>query len=258
VRVEAPASTLRHLMDNLAIRVRGPETGPPLILANALGTSSEMWAPQIPALIPRYRVITYEPKARPTVEALADDVLELARRLDLGSFSFCGLSLGAMVGIRLALSAPESLGCLVLACTSARFGTPAEWHERADLVGARGLEAVAHDALAKWFTPDFADVAPFLEMQLATPRADYALGLEAIAGFDVREELGAVRAPTLVIAGAEDTATTAADAAFLAEHIPGARLVLIEGAAHLANVEQADEFNGALLAHLDRWTTRTR
>jgi 3-oxoadipate enol-lactonase len=163
-----------------------------------------------------------------------------------------------MVGMRLAISAPERIDRLVLACTSARFGTPAGWQARAALVRARGLEAVAHEALAKWFTPDFADVAPFLEMQLATPRADYALGLEAMAGFDVREELGAVRAPTFVIAGAEDTATTAADAEFLAEHIPGARLVLIEGAAHPANVEQADEFNEALLAHLDRSTTRTR
>jgi pimeloyl-ACP methyl ester carboxylesterase len=72
-------------------------------------------------LAPWYRILTYEPAPRRTVEALAQDVLELATTVGFGRFSFCGLSLGAMVGMRLAISAPERIDRLVLACTSARF-----------------------------------------------------------------------------------------------------------------------------------------
>lgn len=232
------------------LQLHGPEDGPPVILSNALGTTSAVWGHQIPALAVRCRVLTYEPTPRPTVEALAQDVLELATRVGFGRFSFCGLSLGAMVGMRLASSAPERMDRLVLACTSARFGVPAEWRDRAALVRAHGMQAVAPDALEKWFTPGYADRALFLDMQLATPAEDYALGLEAIGSFDARSELASVDAPTLVISGAEDTATPPADGAYLAERIPRARLVVIPGAAHLANVEQADPFNEAVLAHL--------
>jgi pimeloyl-ACP methyl ester carboxylesterase len=100
------------------------------------------------------------------------------------------------------------------------------------------MESVAYDALDKWFTPAFAGRERFLRMQLDTPAEDYARGLEAIGGFDFRERLGQIRAPTLVIAGADDAATTPADAALIAERVPGARLVVVDDAAHLANVEQ--------------------
>jgi 3-oxoadipate enol-lactonase len=239
-------------MSTSELRLHGPEDGPPLILSNALGTTSAVWDAQLPALAMRYRVLTYEPEPRPTVEALAEDVLGLAAAAGLGRFSFCGLSLGGMVGMRLAVSAPEHVDRLVLACTSARFGEPSEWEVRASLVRKHGMQAVAADALEKWFTPGFEDRARFLAMQLATPAEDYALGLEAIGGFDVRNELESIEARTLVIAGAEDAATPPADGAYLAERIPRARLVILPATAHLANVEQAEAFNEAVLAHLAR------
>jgi 3-oxoadipate enol-lactonase len=231
-------------------RLHGPEDGPPLILSNALGTTSAVWDAQLPALAARYRVLTYEPAPRPSVEALAEDVLELATRVGFGRFSLCGLSLGAMVGMRLALSAPQRIDHLVLTCTSARFGVPGEWQDRASLVRAYGMQAVAAGALDKWFTPGFDDRSQFLAMQLDTPAEDYALGLEAIGGFDVRSDLASIDAPTLVVSGADDTATPPSDGAFLADRIPGARLVVLAGAAHLANVEQARAFNETVLAHL--------
>jgi pimeloyl-ACP methyl ester carboxylesterase len=155
-----------------------------------------------------------------------------------------------MVGMRLALSARQRVGRLVLACTSARFGVPAEWRDRASLVRGSGMQAVAYDALDKWFTPGFGDRERFLDMQQTKPAEDYALGLAAIGSFDVRSELGSVNAPTLVISGAEDTATPPVDGAYLAERIPRARHLVIPDAAHLANVEQADVFNEAVLMHL--------
>jgi 3-oxoadipate enol-lactonase len=184
------------------------------------------------------------------VAGLAGEVLRLADGLGLERFSLCGLSLGGMVGMWLGANAPDRIDRLVLASTAARFGAPEEWRERAALVRAQGMDAVARDALEKWFTPGFTDRDPFLRMQLETPAEDYARGLEAIGGFDFRDRLGEIRARTLVIAGAEDVATSPEDAALIAERIPGARLVVLDGAAHLANVEQPAAFTAAVLDHL--------
>jgi 3-oxoadipate enol-lactonase len=216
-----------------------------LVLSNALGTTAAMWDPQLPAL-GAFHVVRYEHPPYTSVAELGREVL----RLVPGRFSLCGLSLGGMVGMWLAACVPERIDRLVLACTSARFGVPAEWAERAALVRVRGMGAVAEDALEKWFTPAFRAREPFLRMQLETPAEDYAAGLEAIGSFDFRDQLGRIAAATLVVAGAEDAATTPADAAFIADRIPDARLVVIEGAAHLANVERADAFTAALLEHL--------
>jgi pimeloyl-ACP methyl ester carboxylesterase len=94
------------------------------------------------------------------------------------------------------------------------------------------------------------EAQPFLDMQLAFAREDYALGLEAIGGFDFRERLGEIQAPTLAITGADDTATTLEDGAALVNGIPDSRLMVLEHAAHLANVEAPRAFTLAVLEHL--------
>jgi 3-oxoadipate enol-lactonase len=189
----------------------GPAQRPVLVLSNALGTTAAVWDPQLPAL-GAFDVVRYE---HPPYASVA-----------------------------------ERLDRLVLACTSARFGDPAGWTAKAALVRSEGMAAVAGEALDAWFTPAFADRSRFLAMQLAVPPEDYARGLEAIGAFDFRDALAQIAAPTLVIAGAEDPATTVADAQFLVERIPAARLAVIAGAAHLANVEQPERFNAELVRHL--------
>jgi pimeloyl-ACP methyl ester carboxylesterase len=117
-------------------------------------------------------------------------------------------------------------------------------------VRAHGIGQVAREALDRWFTPAYVDRQPFLDMQLAFAPDDYALGLEAIGGFDFRERLGEIQVPTLVIAGADDTATTPEDGAALVDGIPDSRLVILDHAAHLANVEAPRAFTLAVLEHL--------
>jgi 3-oxoadipate enol-lactonase len=232
------------------LTISGPEGGRPLVLSNALGTTAALWDPQLAALSRRFAVVRYEHPARASVDELADALLDALARVGLMRVSFCGLSLGAMVGMSIAADAPERIDSLVLACTSARFGEPEDWAQRAAFVRANGMGAVARDALDKWFTPAFTDRKRFLEMQLAVDPEDYALGLEAIGGFDFRGRLGEIRARTLVIAGARDTATTPADARAIADGIPDARLVVLDDAAHLANVEARQAFTLAVLEHL--------
>lgn len=232
------------------LRIDGPRSAPSVVLANALGTTSDLWEPQLQVLRGRFRVIRFEYPPLGDVGSLASELLAALDRTGIDRFSFCGVSLGAMVGMWIGAATPHRIDRLVLACATARFGTPAEWRERAWLVRTRGMEAVTHEALDKWFTPAYPERKRFLEMQLHYEPEAYARGLEAIGRFDFRNQLGEIQVPTLVIAGSEDVATTPADAAALAHGIPRAWLVVLAGAAHLANVEQPEAFNAAVLEHL--------
>ncbi len=165
-------------------------------------------------------------------------------------FSFVGLSLGGSVGMQLALDAPERLDRLVLACTSARFGTRETWDERIALVREGGMEAVADAVLPRWFTPAFDDVQSFRAMLVSTPPETYVRYCEILRELDLRGRLGSIEAPTLAIAGAEDPTSPPEHLESLAAEIPNAGVVVIPSAAHLANVERAHEFNEALTAHL--------
>ncbi len=166
------------------------------------------------------------------------------------TFSFVGLSLGGAVGMQLALTAPERLERLVLASTAARFGEPGQWRERAALVRAEGLAAIADAVLARWFTPGFADVGRYRDMLLSVDPEGYARCCDALAGWDVRGALGDVRAPTLVIAGADDPSTPPDTVEQVSAEIPGARFEVIQQAAHIASVEQAGVFNRLIEEHL--------
>lgn len=232
------------------MRLDGREGAPALVLACALGTTPDAWEPQVAALAGHFFVVRYDYLARSTVEEHAGDVLRLADELGRDRFSFCGLSLGGMVGMWLAADAPERVDRLVLVGTSARFGLAEDWTMKAKLVRRRGMAAVAQDALDKWFTARYGDRGRFLRMQLDFPVETYACGLDAIGAFDFRDRLESIRAPTLVVVGEQDAATPPSDARFLADAIPAARLLVLEGAAHLANVERPDAFNRAVVRHL--------
>jgi 3-oxoadipate enol-lactonase len=161
-------------------------------------------------------------------------------------FSFVGLSLGGAVGMRLALDAPARVERLVLACTSARFGAPEQWLERAALVRREGLAAIVDTIVGRWFTPAFAGRERYRADFLSTEPEGYARCCEALAAWDAREELVAIDAPTLVVSAAGDVAAPPEAGALVAERIPGARHVVLEDAAHLANVERPGAFNPLL------------
>jgi 3-oxoadipate enol-lactonase len=247
----------------LAHRLDGPAGAPVLVLSNSLGTTVGLWEAQLPELLPRFRVLRYDhpghgdsPVAPDlTVEDLAERVLELLDSLELERVSFCGLSLGGMVGMALALRSPERLDRLALCSTAAYLGPPEGWYERARIVRARGLEPIADSVLSRWFTERFRADHPdvtgrFREMLTATPPHGYASCCEAIASWDARQRIREIALPTLVLVGAEDPATTLDHAAVIAGEIADARIVDIPAAAHLTNVEQPEVFTRVLLDQL--------
>jgi 3-oxoadipate enol-lactonase len=220
-----------------------------LVLCGSLGLSAEVWERQAALLEGRDPVFVEHPGHGGAPVTGVRDVGDLAAHvLDAveGSFAFVGLSLGGAVGMRLALDVPARLDRLVLVCTSRRFGEPAQWIERAATVREQGLEAIVDAVLERWFTPAFADLTRYRERFLATDREGYARCCEALATWDVRETLGSVRAPTLVIAGENDPSAPPEEAEQIAKAIPGARLKVIPGAKHLPPVEFAGEFNRLL------------
>jgi 3-oxoadipate enol-lactonase len=186
------------------------------------------------------------------VAELGEDLLALADDHGLERFSVCGLSLGGATAMWVAANAPERVERLVLACTSARFGEPEPWLERAATVRGQGLEPIADSVVARWFTLTMSPevVARFRCMLVATPAEDYARCCEALAEWDFGDRLPEIAAPTLVIAGADDPATPPEHAELLAERIPDAKLVVLSRAAHLANVEQPEAFSRAVNEHL--------
>lgn len=249
-------------------RVDGPDSAPPLFLGPSLGTSLAVWDPQTPALAEHHRVVRWDlpghggsptallPDASPgatTVSDLGRLVLELSDALGIERFAYAGISLGGAVGAWLALHHPDRVASLALVCSSARFGEPAGWHERAALVRDKGIEPVAGTAADRWFTPAFAGstrAAALLGDLRATDPAGYAACCDALAAHDLRAELPRIAAPTLVVAGRQDPATPVAHARELADTIPGASLTEVARASHLASAERPAPVLAALLEHL--------
>jgi 3-oxoadipate enol-lactonase len=223
---------------------------PVLALPSSLGTTTELWDPNVGYWSDTFRLLRYNQRGRTSVEQLGRDLLELLGESE--RVSICGLSLGGATAMWVAANAPELVDRLVLACTSARFGEPGPWLERAAVVREHGLELIADDIVGRWFTPATPSdvVAGFRQMLVDTPREDYAACCEALARWDFRDRLGEIQAPTLVIAADEDPATPREHAELLVHGIPDAKLVVLPHAAHLANVEQAEAFSSLVAEHL--------
>jgi len=246
------------------VEVDGPADAPALLFSSSLGSTLAPWEPQVAALRDRFRVIRYDhrghgrspvPPGPYRIEDIAADALALLDRLGVARTHFCGLSLGGMVGLQLAATAPDRIDRLVLCCTSAQLGPPEQWAQRAAAVRAGGTASIAATLVGRWLTPPFAAANPDLvdglrAMIAGIPDDGYAACCSAIEHMDLRPLLGQVRAPTLVIAGSADPATPPEHAARIVAGVPGARLVVLDGAAHLASIEQPEAVTGLLLEHL--------
>jgi 3-oxoadipate enol-lactonase len=249
----------------LAASLTGPAGAPVVVLGNSLGTSAVVWERQVGALGASFRLLQYElpghggSPAAPgpyTIAGLGAGVLALLDDLGIERAGYCGISLGGMVGMWLAAHAPGRIAALGLVCTSAYLPPAKGWHSRADQVRAGGMGAVSAMVASRWFTPAYAAANPrVIELFLAgleiTDPEGYARCCEAIAAMDLRPDLAAITAPTLVIAGAGDPATPPEHGAVIASGIDGARLEVVPDAGHLAAVCSPDVVTGALLAHLN-------
>ena len=245
-------------------RLEGPPGAPALVLCGSLGSDLRMWDRVMPALS-GFRVLRLDARghggsaATPgpySVELLAADVRELMEQLGVRRPHLCGLSLGGMIATRLAAQVHDGVASLVLCNTAARMARPEVYEERIERVRAGGLAPLVDGILSVWFTAGFRAERPEVvalgrEMLLSCSPLGYAAACAAVRDHDARPWLDGIRAPTLVVAGAEDLATTPADGRFLAEHIPGARYLELP-AAHLSALEAGPALGEQLASFLAR------
>ncbi len=251
-------------MTGRRVTVEGPAGAPWLVLSNSLGTTSSLWDPQMPALRHRFRVVRYEhrghggtdaPPGPYTIADLAGDLLGVLDTVGAERASVMGVSLGGMVAMWLGAHRPERVERLVLACTAPQLPPPDAWAERAAQVRAHGTGQLLEGLLGRWFTPGWLVGHPAMRAEVAgmlgsaSPEG-YAGCCEAIGAMDQWADLAGIDAPTLVIGGAADPVSPPETAARMHRAIAGSTLVVLAGAAHLANVEQAGRFTDAVLGHL--------
>ena len=247
----------------LFYRLDGQADAPVLAMSSSLGTTHEMWAHQMPALEKKFRVLRYDvrghgqssvPAKSYAVDRLGRDVVALLDEVKAKRVHFCGLSMGGVTGMWLGRYAPERIDRLVLCDTGAKIGTPEIWNQRIKTCRESGMEPLMQGVMERWFTQGFRQKAPqevekIATQTRATPPEGYAKSSEALRDMDLRDEIAQIRAKTLVICGAHDPATTPADAKFIVDKIKGARYVELP-AAHISNVEAAEQFTKALVDFL--------
>ncbi len=234
-------------------------------MCGSLGSTLEMWELIVGPLSDSNRVIRVDLRGHGrspvlpgqySMDDLGRDVLDTMDELGLSRASYCGLSIGGMIGMWLGINATERLDRLILMCTALHMPPASQWRERVELVQNAGSpEPLADAVVARWFTPPWAAahpkvVARYRAMIAATPAEGYAGCCQAIENMDLRAELGEIASPTMVIVGAEDPSTPPELGRGIAEAI-GGRLEVVPRAAHLACVEQAETVARLIIDHLE-------
>ena len=171
------------------------------MLSNSLGSTMQMWEPQMKALTQLFRVIRYDrrghgksnvPAGPYSLERFGRDVLAILDDLNIAETHWCGLSMGGMVGQWLGANAPDRFGKIVLANTTCHYPDPTRWNDRIKAVKQGGIAAVADAVLAGWLTADFREREPQIAanmkaMMLTTPVEGYIACCEALSTLDQRE-----------------------------------------------------------------------
>ena len=237
----------------------GHEDAPPMILLEGMGGDIPGWRRNIPALARELRVIAYdfrgngnsdELEGPATMATFVDDTVALLDSLGVDRAHVYGQSFGGMVAQEVALTRPDRVRTLILGCTTAG---------PAHTVRAEGSKVPKGEPWRAMYSPRFPDrhpehVAEDLRIGAAQPKHPEGgrRQWEAMQAFDSFERLPTLRAPTLVLHGTEDLAVSPENAKILAERIPGAELLLLEGAGHLYHSEQAAEADAAVLDFVRR------
>jgi 3-oxoadipate enol-lactonase len=244
---------------SLAYTDRG--RGFPLVFLHAFPLNRMMWHPQEEVLSAHFRIVTMDlrghgesdaPLWHYSLDQAADDVCALLDSLSVTQAIFIGLSMGGYILFSLYRNHPHRVKGLVLADTKAQADTPEGKHARfqmAQTAYKEGAGAIATLMLPRLLAAETIHHNPLLVEKVRTMIA--GTQISGIAGAlmamaerpDSTRLLRHIACPTQVVVGESDTATPLSDATIMADRIPGARLAVVPGAAHLSNLEQPDRFN---------------
>jgi 3-oxoadipate enol-lactonase len=245
------------------VETEGRADAPVLMMCNSLGTDLHMWDPQAPAFAREFRLVRYDrrghgksgvPKGPYTMEQLGRDALAVMDALGLAKVSWCGLSMGGMVGQWLGANAPGRINRLILSNTHSYYPDKAMWDDRIRMAQQKGIAGMVDATMERWFTKEFRERAPdriavMRDMFLKTQLDGFLGCCHAVRNMDLRDTHARIAAPTLVIVGAKDPATPPAAGEAIQQAIKGARLASID-AAHISNFEQPQVYVDTVLGFL--------
>ena len=235
------------------------------MLLHSLGTDNRMWEPQLQAFATVRRVVAIDLPGHGhssahageySVDDLGGDLLAVADQAGLARFDVCGISLGGLLSLWLAINAPERVLTAVASNTAARVGSHELWAARMQAVIDGGMEAVRPMVLARFFTSGFGEHRPDVLRQVeetftSVDPVGYVGCCAALRDADLSTAIPAIACPTLIVAGAEDVATPPNQSRWLHEQITNSRLEVIPDAAHLASLEQPEIFTRLTMAWLE-------
>jgi pimeloyl-ACP methyl ester carboxylesterase len=244
----------------------GPRT---LVLIRGLGSNLLSWYEQIDEFSRHYKCVVFDnrgagrtdkPDAPYSIKQMADDTAGLMDALGITRAALLGISMGGMIAQEFALHHQEKLSCLILGCT--HFGGPGVAQSPPEIVAAvmagtsatpeqqkRQLQAVFCDDTIER-RPEVVEKNNRIRAQYPIPPFAFARQIQGIAAFDASARLGQIRIPTMVIAGREDRLVAPANSRFIADRIPGAKLVELPGG-HLFMAEYPEQFNRAVIEFVD-------
>ena len=254
---------------SIAYDLIGPDTAPTVCITHSLASDGGSWAEQVPALLQAgFRVLRIDMRGHGgsdpvagdyTMKDLAGDVASVLDGLSIARVHYIGLSIGGMLGQAFALAHGHRL-ISAMWCDTLPASPPGAaqiWQPRIAAVrAANSLEPIAEASMDRYLSPAFRAADPGRWRQLrdtvvGTTPEGYLGCAAAILDFDFTPRLGTVRLPTLVVCGADDPGTPAAENKKLAGLVPGARYEEIAGMRHFPNVEAPEAFNRIMLGWLE-------
>ncbi len=250
----------------LAYRFDGAADGRTVMMSNSLMSDRTMWDVTIPALTDRYRVLRYDTRGHGlsgttpgpySIAMLADDAVSLLNALNIGTVHFVGLSMGGMIGQQMGARYPDRVHSLALCDTASEMPPRSMWEERLGIARTRGIAGLLDGTIQRWFTAEFIAREPQMiervrRMISLTGVEGYIACASAVRDMAQTTMLLQVKAPTLILVGRKDPACTVEQATVINRVIAGSQMVVIENAAHLANIEQPEAFNRALRSFIDQ------
>ncbi len=243
-------------------------SGDPVMLIHGYPFNRTLWTEQVEALSSSYRVIapdlrgfgeTDSSQGPATMNRLAQDVAQLMDQLEIPRAVIGGLSMGGYVALAFYKQFASRVRALILADTRAQADTEEAKQTRAQQAEkalSEGMAGIADAMLPKLLTPETVSKHPEIvkrvrDMMLKTkPEGSAAALLGMAEREDHTSSLPQISSPTLILVGAEDAITPVADSKKMHEAISGSRLVVLENAGHVSNLERTQQFNKALLDFL--------
>ncbi len=249
----------------LAYQVDGSENAPTLVFVNSIGSNLSMWDAQVEHLSHALRIVRYDtrghgasdaPPGSYTLEQLGLDLLALLDELQIEQANICGLSLGGITALWLAIAYPHRIARAVFANTAARIGTTESWDARIEAVRTGGMTAIRDTVLARFLSANFRQQHPETAQEIgnmieSTNPVGYIGACAALRDADLRAKISAIHTPSLIIGSALDESTPLAQSHELHASISYSLIKIFNDVAHLSNVERPDEFSDYVLSFLN-------